>query len=62
MTPAENLVQSTKETLSRIGSEQVESLLQFLATETTKAVAVRSHVAFSRILGPVSEEDLEGYY
>lgn len=62
MTPAENLVLPTKEPRSRLGAAQVEALLSFLASETSNAVAVRSYVAFSRILGPVSEEDLEGYY
>ena len=58
MTPAEKLVQNTRE-IHRLGEEQVRSLLAFIADEQTTAVAVRSYEGLSRILGPVSQEDAE---
>ena len=58
MTPAEKLVLSAKE-FCRLGQEQVRALLDFIAAEEATAVAERTYVGFSRILGPVSEEDAE---
>jgi len=60
MTPAEKLVLSAKE-FRRLGQEQVQALLDFIAAEQAAAVAERTYVGFSRILGPVSEEDTEGW-
>jgi hypothetical protein len=60
MTPAEKLVHCAGE-FRRLGEEQVRALLEFIATEQAAAVVERTYVGFSRILGPVSEEDTEGW-
>ena len=60
MTPAEKMVLTAKE-IGRLGQEQVRSLLAFIAEEQTIVVAKRSYEGLSRIMGPVSEKDTEGW-